>query len=122
MGKVLQIQVRAWTYDEDEVIKTWPKLTSLVWPEHDRWAPVGSKHGVMELVQTMPDVLRFGDWPESTRKALQEGIEQAAAIGKKLEAALADWQPVEANRLSMELEEMLSALERSVLLQMKTDV
>ena len=41
MGKILQIRVSAWTYNEDDVPRTWPRLCSAVWPELDKWAPQG---------------------------------------------------------------------------------
>ena len=34
MGRILQIRVSAWTYDEDEVLQAWPKLCALVWSRH----------------------------------------------------------------------------------------
>ena len=112
MGKILQIRVTAWTYDEDEVTRTWPRLTALVWPERDKWAAAGAKHGVLELAKALPDVARFGDWPEAARLALKGGIDQVYGLSVKLETALADWQPSVANSLSDELEDALTALEK----------
>lgn len=114
MGKILQIRVTAWTYDEDEVTRAWPRLTALVWPERDKWAAAGAKHGVLELAKALPDVARFGDWPEATRQALRDGIARAHELSVKLETALADWQPSVANALSDDLEDALSALEKKV--------
>ena len=114
MGKILQIQVRAWTYDEDEVAGAWPRLTGLVWPQRDAWAPPGSKHGVMYLVQALPDVLEFGNVPKEIKTALKPGAQEISLTGKKLETALADWQPLEANRLSDHLEDQLTALENAI--------
>ena len=114
MGKVLQIRVSAWTYDEDEVARTWPQLTALVWPEGGSWTVAGSRHGVMELAEALPDVVRFGDWPEDTRRLLQEGVARVSAAASSLREALANWQPREANQWSDTLEEALSALEQTV--------
>lgn len=114
MGKILQIRVSAWTYDEDEVSCAWPRLTALVWPERDAWAPAGSKHGVMELAKALPDVARFGNWSEATRQALKQGIDTAYALSGKIDTALADWQPALANSLSDQLEDALTALEKLV--------
>lgn len=114
MGKILQIRVTAWTYDEDEVTRAWPRLTALVWPERDKWAAAGAKHGVLELAKALPDVARFGDWPEATRQALRDGIARAHELSVKLETALADWQPSVANALSDDLEDALSALETKI--------
>lgn len=111
MGRILQIRVTAWTYDEDEVSRAWPRLTALVWAERDRWAPAGAGHGVLELAKALPDAARFGHWPESARLALRDGIDKAYGLSARLEAALADWQPSLANRLSDELEDALTRLE-----------
>lgn len=114
MGRILQIQLRAWTYDEDQVRQAWPHLSALVWSETDKWAPVGARHGVMELAKALPDALRFGEWPEATRQSLKEGIAQVAVISGKLETALADWQPAIANHMSDQLEDALAALESAI--------
>lgn len=114
MGRILQIRVTAWTYDEDEVNRAWPRLTALVWAERDRWVPAGARHGVLELAKALPDAARFGHWPESTRQALRDGIDKAYGLSIRLEAALADWQPSLANRLSDELEDALTSLEERV--------
>ena len=112
MGKILQIRVGAWTYDEDEVTAAWPKLTALVWSELDRWGPSGMKRGVTELAEYLPDALRFADIDDETRKLLAPG---AKKVEEKLDAmcsALADWEPRRANTLSNELEDALTALEK----------
>lgn len=114
MGRVLQIRVTAWTYDEDEVTRTWPRLTALVWPESEKWSPPGQRHGVMDLAKALPDAARFGDWPEAVRHALRDGVEETTLLAEKLEAALADWRPSEANALSDRLEEALTALENAI--------
>lgn len=114
MGKILQIRVTSWTYDEDEVNRAWPRLTGLVWARRDTWAPAGARHGVLELAKALPDAARFGHWPESTRQALKDGIATVYDLSVRLEAALADWQPALANRLSDELEDALSGLEERV--------
>ena len=68
MGKYLQIQVRAWTYDEEELLRAWPCLTSLAWSEYDARNAPSSKHGVMELAENLPDILRFGELLSFWRK------------------------------------------------------
>ena len=73
MGKILQIRVGAWTYNEDEVVAAWPRLSALVWSELDRWGPQGMKRGVTELAEYLPDALRFADISEESRKALMPG-------------------------------------------------
>lgn len=44
---------------------------------------------------------------------LGTGIREAARLKQELEAALADWQPREANVLSDQLEDVLDNLERA---------
>ena len=112
MGKILQIRVGAWTYNEDEVPAAWPKLSALVWGELDSWGPSGMKHGVTELAEYLVDALRFADIPEETKKQLMPGAQKVAAVLEAMRAALADWDPRRANTLSNELEEALTELEK----------
>lgn len=109
MGKVLQIRVSAWTWDEDLVSKAWPRLSELAFSvplKHE-------KHGVLEMVQSLGDGLQFMKWPEERREALTPGIEKCVDIKRRLEGALANWNPREANSLSEELERELDDLERA---------
>ena len=112
MGKILQIRVGAWTYDEDEVTAAWPKLTALVWSELDRWGPSGMKRGVTELAEYLPDALRFADLDDETRKLLAPGAKKVEEKLDAMRSALADWEPRRANTLSNELEDALTALEK----------
>ena len=112
MGKILQIRVGAWTYNEDEVTAAWPKLSALVWSELDRWGPSGMKRGVTELAEYLPDSLRFADIAEETRKLLMPGAKKVEEKLNAMRAALADWEPRRANILSNELEEALTELEK----------
>ncbi|HIV66444.1 MAG TPA: hypothetical protein H9991_09320 [Candidatus Mailhella excrementigallinarum] len=112
MGRILQIRVSAWTYDEDDVLRAWPRLCAAVWPELDKWAPVGGRRGVMELAEALPDVVRFGGWPEELKTRTAEAVRAVAKCREGLVQALADWKPEEANRLSDSLEEALDTLEK----------
>ena len=112
MGKILQIRVGAWTYDEDEVTAAWPKLTALVWSELDRWGPSGMKRGVTELAEYLPDALRFADIDDETRKLLAPGAKKVEEKLDAMRSARADWEPRRANTLSNELEDALTALEK----------
>ena len=112
MGKILQIRVGAWTYNEDEVTAAWPKLTALVWSELDRWGPSGMKRGVTELAEYLPDALRFADIDDETRKRLLPGAKKVEEKLGEMRSALADWDPRRANTLSNELEDALTALEK----------
>lgn len=112
MGRILQIRVSAWTYDEDDVLRAWPRLCAAVWPELDKWAPVGGRRGVMELAEALPAVVRFGGWPEELKTRTAEAVRAVAKCREGLVQALADWKPEEANRLSDSLEEALDTLEK----------
>ena len=108
MGKVLQIRVSAWTYNEDDVARSWKKLCGLVWSESLR---PGEKRGVLELVTALENGLAFGDWPAASAESLKDGIAEAVAVKLSLEEALAEWDPRLANKRSDELEDILTRLE-----------
>ena len=112
MGRILQIRVSAWTYDEDEVLQAWPKLCAFVWSQLDQWGPAGMKRGVTELAGYLPDALRFSELPDDVKRALLPGVKNVAAILEDMRKALADWDPRKANTLSDALEEALSELEK----------
>ena len=112
MGRILQIRVGAWTYDEDEVCKTWPMLSALVWEQLDRWGQPGMKHGVTELAEYLPDSLRFGSLPSPCREEALAAAEGVSAALAAMREALANWDPREANRQSDLLEEALDNTEQ----------
>lgn len=112
MGKILQIRVSAWTYDEDEVTAAWPKLCALVWGELDRFGPVGMKHGVTELAQYLPDAVRFSNIDKNTRARLAPGVEKVTSHLLAMRSALESWDPRLANAISNNLEEALTNLEQ----------
>jgi hypothetical protein len=109
MGKILQILVSSWTYDEAEVEEAWPRLAELAFS-----VPLDlPKRGVLEMVTALDDGLRFMPWPAPLRKAVAPGLARVVAIRDRLEGALADWDPRKADKLSYELEDALDALEAS---------
>ncbi len=114
MGKYLQIQVRAWTYDEEELLRAWPFLTSMAWAEYDARNAPSARHGVMELAENLPDILRFGDIPQTVKSRIAGDAERARSLAADLSLALADWQPSEANRCSDELEAVLAEIEEKL--------
>lgn len=108
MGKLLQIRVSAWTYNEDDVKETWEGLSALAWRQPAR---PGEKRGVLELATALENGLAFAEWPKDVADRLRPGIARIGEIRIRLEQALADWNPREANRLSDVLEDELSLLE-----------
>lgn len=112
MGKILQIRVSAWTYREEDVFETWPDLSELAWP---RPPYPGEKRGVLELVTALENGLAFENWPKSRVSGLKDGIAQVVNVKARLEDALANWEPREANFLSDQLEDALDRLETHAL-------
>jgi uncharacterized alpha-E superfamily protein len=109
MGKILQIRVSAWTYDEAEVEEAWPRLAELAFS-----VPLKHhKRGVLEMVTALDDGLRFMNWPASLKESLAPGLERAVAIRDQLEGALGNWDPRRADALSNALEDALDAAEAS---------
>lgn len=108
MGKALQIRVSAVTWNADLLEELWPRLAELAFS-----VPVRHEgRGVLEMVRALHDGLQFQPWSDKRRSAMGPGIREAARLKKALEAALADWKPGEANRLSDLLEHELDNLEQ----------
>lgn len=113
MGKVLQIRVSAQTYAPDAVYKHWPGLSRLAWGQREYAAKTGV--GVRELVAKLNDLWKFGnDWPPETQKALGQALPELLELNEKLENALAERQPSDADKLTYALEDGLDGLERSI--------
>ncbi len=117
MGRVLQIRVSASTYEPKDVPRRWPGLCALVWPADDM--PRGAMRsdgtvGVMELAGLLGDEVRFGAVDKAVRQALEPLLPGVEAAKARLEKALADWKPAEANVLSDALEEALDGLEKAL--------
>lgn len=109
MGKALQIRVSAVTWNEDLLEQYWPLLSELAFS-----VPIKhEKHGVLEMVRALDQGLEFMKWSDARRAAMGPGIREAARLKEELEAALADWQPREANTLSDQLEDVLDQLEQA---------
>lgn len=108
MGKVLQIRVSAWTFSEDEVQKTWPKLWKLIWGEGGDAIP---KKGVLELALAVFNAVRGALVSPAAAEALKEKAEEVESLRLDMESALASRNPQKADSLSYEIEDCLDALE-----------
>ncbi|QJB57511.1 hypothetical protein [Pseudodesulfovibrio sp. zrk46] len=108
MGRLLQIRVSAWTFSEDEVEKAWPALWKLVWGEGGDAIP---KKGVLELARAVFDAVRAGLISDEKAALLREFADQVEDLRIKLEAALADRNPQDADKLSYDLEDCLDSLQ-----------
>ncbi|MGE4492905.1 MAG: formin-like protein 18 [Syntrophotalea sp.] len=113
MGKVLQVRVYAYTYDEAEVRKTWPRLWSLAFEESKPGFPY-EMAGVLELVRALDDLYQFGVVPEAVRTVLATGLPAVVTAVAELQRHLADWNPQAANQASDRIEEGLGELEKRV--------
>lgn len=110
MGKILQIRVSAWTYDERDMEKRWPKLTDMAWQPGVLIEP---EKGVLEMVSALGQRLNAGLLTDEQSEALGEGISEVVALKQSLEDFLADWKPGDANKVSDNLEDALDKLERT---------
>ncbi len=110
MGKVLQVRVWASTYDEDEVRGAWPLLHKLAWPDDN--AVYVAKKGVLELIDTLVDAHRFADWSADVKALTADGLATLASLRRELDEALAEWNPTRANRLTDQIEDALTAIEK----------
>ncbi|UZP67864.1 hypothetical protein N1030_02495 [Desulfovibrio mangrovi] len=110
MGKVLQVRVWATTYDEDDVLREWPRLHRLAWPEED--SVYVAKQGVLELIDTLVDAHRFADWSAEVKDVTAEGLQRLDKLRQELDAALADWDPARANKLTDQMEDVLTGIEK----------
>jgi hypothetical protein len=102
----------AHTYDESDLAKAWPTLWTLGFPETSPSPMMSRTKGVLELVDSLADQIRFEMIDPSVQKALRPGVDQAKKLKNELEQALADWNPQKANTLSDRLEETLNDLEK----------
>jgi hypothetical protein len=113
MGKVLQVRVYAYTYNEEDVRKTWPRLWSLAFEETKPGFPY-EMAGVLELVRALDDLYQFGVMPEAFRTVVASGLPKVVKAVEDLQRHLADWNPQAANQASDRIEEGLGELERQV--------
>ena len=135
MGRILSIRLSATTYKEEDVAKTWPKLCSLAWPglgtlRPGEWtrtnesamlgssvAAVSRAFGVRELVDSLLEQGRFGNWKHETAKSLEALLPKLEKSMDALDTALGDWQPGAANTASDAVEDTLDIMEKNVLLE-----
>ncbi|MFP4167837.1 MAG: hypothetical protein ACLFSY_03190 [Desulfonatronovibrionaceae bacterium] len=110
MGRVLQIRVMAYTYDQNEVRKRWPGLSWLAFGKKDETRE--QKQGVLELVHVLEDKYRFAeDIDEEIKKEMSSPVEELKSGLLKLDTFLADRRPREADQVTYALEDTLDSLE-----------
>jgi len=110
MGQILQIRVIAQTYGVEDVETRWPGLSALAFGPT---SPVPrDQRGVLPLAETIRQVVEFATLGKALSEKLAPALPPVVAAQERLETALADWKPGEANKASIELEEALDALEK----------
>lgn len=105
MAKYLQIRVKAETPRPDELEKIWPGLVALL---------SAGERGVLRLVEDLYDHLHFGDVAPALKTMLEEDALRAVHLKERLEKALADWDPREADKVAYELEDLLTAMNKKL--------
>lgn len=113
MGRVLQVRVLAYTYDEQSVRVTWPVLWRWAFEETKPGFPHDTK-GVLELVRALDEMCRFQDIPAPVRMALEPAMPELATAVESLHRFLSEWNARKANEATDAIEDGLHALERSV--------
>jgi hypothetical protein len=101
MGKYLQIRVLAETDRSEALAEVWPALSAAAKPQGK---------GVLALVDGLFDQYNYGDLDEALKNEIKDDVLKAVHLKDQLEAALADWDPREADRLSYEIEDALGEL------------
>ncbi len=124
MGRILFIRVSAATYDERAVQKVWPKLCALVWPDvfaGGAGSPADSVRkvmgspvrGVLELVDTLVEHLRFGDLTNDQKSALAPFADTLASQRERLDVALGNRDVSAAHALTNSIEDALDDAEKA---------
>ena len=127
MGRVLSIRLSAVTYNEEDVFRSWPGLCALAWPGKGdiaggAWkpkaktfaAPVAAEptsHGVLDLAHSLSEEFQFGDWEDAVKEKLGDGMSALQKAATKLDSALEDWKPQDANAATNDIEDALDKLE-----------
>lgn len=124
-GRILFIRVSAVTYDEKDVLKTWPMLYAAVWPDPgvdgaDSPARIVRKYvpapgrGVLELADALVEFVRFGSLPEGWKEALQAPADRLEDLRRKMDDALGDQNVQAARSLTGDIENALDDAERLI--------
>jgi hypothetical protein len=126
MPKTLFIRVKAETYDEREVPRTWPVLYNAVWPDKDlegvnslkklaRELAPDRAHGALELAQGFVELVRFGDLPEGADKtALRAKAGALESLLQSLDEALGNRDVQAASTACDGVEAALDAVESAL--------
>ncbi|CAK7037009.1 MAG: hypothetical protein DELT_00609 [Desulfovibrio sp.] len=130
MGRVLSIRLSAVTYNEEDVFRAWPGLCALAWPgagevANGVWKPQAKafaapvpaapvRRGVVELAHALVEEFTLGDMAAAVKEKLRDKMAELQNAAAKLETALGDWKPQDANTATNAIEDALDKLERSL--------
>jgi len=123
MGRILFIRVSAETYDDKEVLRAWPKLYAMVWP--DAWTDSSdspakitrdllpdARRGALQLIDAFVEHVHFGNMPAAARKALGGSAEILERLRADLNEALGNRDAQAASRLTNAIEDALDDAEK----------
>jgi len=123
VGRILFIRVSAETYDEKEVIRAWPKLYAMLWPDADSTGSPGkmvrdllpeSRRGVLQLADAFVERVHFGDVPAGAREALIDAAKIVKRLREDLDAAQGDRDVRVAAGLATAIEDTLDGAEQAM--------
>lgn len=110
MGRILQIRVSAYTFNPQEVEKAWPTLFEIAFGQDQKV----NHPGVFELITRLKEKILFEEIQKEIEEVLEPKLKEISLLQKKVEEALANWEPKEANQLSYQLEDKLDNLEQEI--------
>jgi len=118
VGRNFFIRVSAETYDEKELIRTWPALCTLVWPDEGaqkggilRNLLPGAGRGVLQLVDAFVEYVHFGKMPGAARSDLTPAATELAKKRAELDEALGNRDVRAASGLTDAIEDALDEAE-----------
>ena len=126
MGRILFIRVSAETYDEKDVIKAWPTLYAMVWPDVGldgsgtpgkitRGLMPDSLRGALQLADAFVEHVHFENMPATVRTALGEPAKILERLRWDLDEALGNRDVWLASKLITAIEDALDDAEKTVL-------
>ncbi|MDR2489402.1 MAG: hypothetical protein LBD42_07920 [Desulfovibrio sp.] len=124
MGRILFIRVKVETFAVKDVVKAWPLLCALVWPDSEAGAALSGKtarasaasagQGALELVDALLDFARFGDMPQGGGEPLHALARRLEALRESLDDALGDRNVPAAQKTIDAIENTLDEAEKTV--------
>lgn len=110
MANNLYIRVSVLTYDENDVVKSWPHLFTLVWPD----GLSKQSRGVLELSTALTEAVRYDMIAKSASTILAPFMEELEALLLKMEEALGDQDLPRIRILANQIEAVLDDAEKSL--------